>query len=103
LPFIQATRGFDFGDGSTYITYRNSLILAVLGVPGALFGGLLVQIKNFGRKGTLALSTILTGVFLYGSTTALSSNTLLGWNCGFSFTSNVMVCGSRSLLQTQMN
>jgi MFS family permease len=90
LPFIQATRGFDYGDGSTYITYRNSLIIAVLGVPGALLGGAMVEIKRFGRKGTLALSTILTGVFLYGSTTALDSNTLLGWNCGFSFASNVM-------------
>lgn len=31
LPFIQATRGVDFGDGSTHITYRNLLIIAVLG------------------------------------------------------------------------
>ena len=92
LPYIQATRGFDYGDGSVYITYRNSLILGVLGVPGALLGGAMVEIKRFGRKGTLALSCVLTGVFLYGSTTALTSNTLLGWNCGFSFASNVMVC-----------
>ena len=90
LPYIQATHGFDYGDGSTYITYRNSLIIAVLGVPGALVGGAMVEIKRFGRKGTLAVATILTGVFLYGSTTALDSNTLLGWNCGFSFASNVM-------------
>lgn len=31
LPFIQATRGVDYGDGSTHITYRNLLIIAVLG------------------------------------------------------------------------
>ena len=91
LPYIQATRGFDFGDGSTYITYRNSLIIGVLGVPGALIGGALVEVKGLGRKGTLAISTALTGVILYGSTTAKNSNTLLGWNCGFSVTSNVMV------------
>ena len=90
LPYIQATRGFDYGDGSTYITYRNSLVIAVLGVPGALVGGAMVEIRRFGRKGTLALATILTGVFLYGTTTAKTSNTLLGWNCAFSFTSNVM-------------
>ncbi|KAL2129517.1 hypothetical protein VTI74DRAFT_7645 [Chaetomium olivicolor] len=90
LPYIQATRGADFGDGSTYLTYRNSLIIAVLGVPGALIGGLLVELPRFGRKGTLAVSTILTGVFLYASTTALDSQSLLGWNCAFSFTSNVM-------------
>lgn len=81
LPYIQATRGADFGDGSTYITYRNSLIIAVLGVPGCLLGGVLVETPRVGRKGTLAVSTMLTGVFLYGSTTALNSNSLLGWNC----------------------
>ncbi|KAJ8120529.1 hypothetical protein ONZ43_g2783 [Nemania bipapillata] len=36
LPYLQAIRGAHFGDGSTYLTYRNNLILAVLGVPGAL-------------------------------------------------------------------
>lgn len=90
LPYIQATRGADFGDGSTYLTYRNSLIIAVLGVPGALLGGWLVELPHFGRKGTLSVSTVLTGVFLYASTTAVDSASLLGWNCAFSFCSNVM-------------
>lgn len=90
LPFIQATRGADFGDGSTYITYRNSLIIAVLGVPGCLLGGVLVETPRVGRKGTLALSTVLTGVFLFCSTTALNSSALLGWNCAYNFMSNIM-------------
>jgi hypothetical protein len=90
LPYIQATRGAKFHDGSTYITYRNSLIIAVLGVPGALIGGLLVEIPQFGRKGALAMSTVLTGVFLYASTTATTSNALLGWNCAYNFCSNIM-------------
>ncbi|KAI1652775.1 MFS general substrate transporter [Daldinia decipiens] len=90
LPYIQSTRGVDFGDGSTYITYRNSLIIAVLGVPGALAGGALVELPHFGRKGALSLSTILTGVFLYCSTTATNSSSLLGWNCAYNFTSNIM-------------
>ena len=90
LPYLQAIRGADFGDGSTYITYRNSLIIACLGVPGALLGGALVEVKNFGRKGTLGSATALTGAFLYASTTAKTSNSFLGWNCAYSFFSNVM-------------
>lgn len=90
LPYIQATRGAQFGDGSTYLTYRNSLIIAVLGVPGALLGGWMVELPRFGRKGTLSVSTVLTGVFLYCSTTALDSESLLGWNCAFNFMSNIM-------------
>lgn len=90
LPYIQATRGAEFGDGSTYITYRNSLIIAVLGIPGCLLGGLLVEWPRLGRKGTLSVSTALTGVFLFASTTALNSNSLLGWNCAYNFMSNIM-------------
>ncbi|KAF2660539.1 MFS general substrate transporter [Lophiostoma macrostomum CBS 122681] len=90
LPYIQATRGADFGDGSTYLTYRNSLIIAVLGVPGCLLGGVLVETPRIGRKGTLAASTVLTGVFLFCSTTATNSSALLGWNCAYNFMSNIM-------------
>jgi len=66
------------------------LIIAVLGVPGALLGGLLVEVPKFGRRGTLCVSTVLTGVFLYCSTTAVSSAALLGWQCAFNFFSNIM-------------
>jgi hypothetical protein len=34
--------------------------------------------------------TVLTGAFILASTTARSSSGLLGWNCGYSFTSNIM-------------
>ena len=90
LPYIQTTRGASFGDSSTYITYRNQLIIAVLGVPGALIGGALVEIPRFGRRGALSVSTVMTGVFLFASTTALTSDALLGWNCAYNFTSNIM-------------
>jgi len=50
----------------------------------------LVEIPKFGRKGALAASTVLTGAFLYATTTAVTSNALLGWNCAFSFFSNIM-------------
>lgn len=66
------------------------MIVAAVGVPGSLVGGAAVELPNFGRKGTLALSTAATGAFLYGSTTANSSNALLGWNCAFSFMTSLM-------------
>lgn len=90
VTYFLATRGADFGDGSVYITYRNQVILSVIGVPGALLAGWLVDLPYIGRRGTLSIFTILTGVFLFASTTARSSDALLGWNCGYSFTSNVM-------------
>lgn len=91
LPYLQSIRGVDFGDSnSVYITYRNSLIIAVLGIPGSLLGALLVEMPLLGRKGALAISTTVTGVFLFFSTTAHNSNALLGWNCGYNLMSNVM-------------
>jgi len=90
LPYIQQSRGAEFGDGSIYITYRNSLINATMGIPGCLLGGLLVELPNFGRKGALSVSTALTGAFLLASTTATTSNALLGWNCAFTFMSSLM-------------
>jgi len=90
IPYYFATRGAEFGDGSTYITYRNEVIVAFLGVPGALVAGWMVEIPRLGRKGALSSSTLLTGLFILLSTKARTSNELLGWNCGYSFTSNIM-------------
>ncbi|KAH9891835.1 MFS general substrate transporter [Cubamyces lactineus] len=90
IPYFLATRGADFGDGSVYITYRNQVILSVVGLPGAIIAGWMVELPYLGRKGTLALSTVITGVFLFAATTARTSDALLGWNCGYSVTSNVM-------------
>jgi MFS family permease len=47
-------------------------------------------LPHFGRRGTLALATALTGAFLFASTTALDSNALLGWNCAYNFMANIM-------------
>lgn len=70
--------------------------------------GYCVELPYLGRRGTLSIFTsmchargfvdvvltellqVLTGVFILASTTARTSNALLGWNCGYSFTSNVM-------------
>ncbi|KAI1421100.1 sugar transporter [Xylaria sp. FL1777] len=48
-------------------TYRNYAIISVVGVPGSLLAAYLVdQDSRFlGRKGTLAISTLVSAVFLY--------------------------------------
>ncbi|THC89689.1 hypothetical protein EYZ11_010864 [Aspergillus tanneri] len=90
LPYLQQTRGIEFGDGSTYITYRNSLIIAAVGIPGSLVGGAMIELPRLGRKGTLSLASAATGIFLLASTSATSSKILLGWNCAYSFTSSLL-------------
>ena len=60
------------------------------GIPGALIAAWAVELPRIGRKGAMSISTVLTGVFLFCSTTARTSNALLGWNCGYNITSNIM-------------
>ncbi|PPQ84174.1 hypothetical protein CVT24_002216 [Panaeolus cyanescens] len=90
LPFLLASRGAHFGDASLNITYRNTLIISVVGVPAALLAAWAVEIPALGRRGTLAISCALTGAFLLATTSARTSNELLGWNCGYAFFSNIM-------------
>ncbi|KAI0318400.1 MFS general substrate transporter [Amylostereum chailletii] len=90
LPYLLASRGAKFDDATYYTTYRNQVILSLTGIPGALLAGWMVELPYLGRRGTLALSAGLTGAFLFASTTARSSDALLGWNCGYAFFSNIM-------------
>ncbi|TDL26944.1 MFS general substrate transporter [Rickenella mellea] len=90
LPFLLASRGTQFGDGSVNITYRNQVILSLTGVPGALLAGWAVDLPVLGRRKTLAIACVITAIFLFATTTARTSNALLGWNCGYSFFSNIM-------------
>ena len=62
----------------------------MLGIPGALIAAWAVELPRIGRKGAMSIATVLTGVFLFCSTTARTSNALLGWNCGYNITSNIM-------------
>ena len=80
VTYFLQTRGVDFGDGSIYITYqtvsasvRGDLLLTdrypliashVVGVPGALHAGWMVELPCLGRKGTIAISTRKPGLFL---------------------------------------
>lgn len=69
---------------------RQLVIFAVCGIPGSLFSAAMVELPVVGRRGTMALFTLLTGVFLFCFTTARTSNAVLGWNCATSLTENAM-------------
>lgn len=64
-------------NSSTYVTYRNYAITAVCGIPGPLLAWVLVDIPYFGRKGTLAVSTLITGVLLFCFTASKDPNVQL--------------------------
>ncbi|PPQ76029.1 hypothetical protein CVT26_005535 [Gymnopilus dilepis] len=90
LPFLLSSRGANFGDSSLNITYRNTFIISVVGIPTSIFATWLVQLPQLGRRGALSCSAAMTGAFLFATTTARSSDALLGWNCAYTFWTGVM-------------
>ncbi|KAJ5672737.1 hypothetical protein N7507_001864 [Penicillium longicatenatum] len=64
-------------NSSTYTTYRNYAITAVCGIPGPLVAWYLVDVPYIGRKGTMAGSTVITGVLLFCFTASKDPNVQL--------------------------
>jgi hypothetical protein len=89
LPYFLSRHGAKTNT-STTTTFRNYLIFGIMNIPGSLLGGAAVEIQGIGRKGAMCVATVFTGVFLFCGTTARTSNALLGWNCGYAVTSNMM-------------
>ncbi|EIM79402.1 MFS general substrate transporter [Stereum hirsutum FP-91666 SS1] len=87
---------------STSLTYRNYAIISVCGVPGSILACLVVDYtrkdrgdgKNRfamgGRKLTMAVSTALTGIFLFLFTTSTKEADVLGFSCASGLTQNAM-------------
>ncbi|GLB44760.1 putative major facilitator superfamily protein [Lyophyllum shimeji] len=92
------------GTSSVSETYRNYLIISVLGIPGSLIACAVVDWTRGsdggegrgsrwalgGRKMTMAVSTALTGVFLFLFTTSRSEAAVLGFSCATGLTENAM-------------
>lgn len=86
LPVYLKIHGAAAGDGSTATTYRNLVVTIACTIPGTILSGFLITLKRVGRKGTLGISLLLTGAFLFAFTSARTEGTILAFNCIISFT-----------------
>jgi MFS family permease len=78
------------GENSDAIVYRNYAITAIVGVPGSLIACWTVDIKYVGRKGTMAIATVITGVFVFLFTISSDSDFQLAFTCLEAFFQNIM-------------
>ena len=60
------------GPTSADVAYRDILITSIVGLPGSILACYTVDLRYLGRKGTMAVSTLVSGILLYLFT--LSSN-----------------------------
>jgi MFS family permease len=78
---------------NTSETYRNYAIISMVGVPGSLLAAYSVDHKSplLGRKGTLAISTLVSALFLFLFVTlGTTPNWQLFFTCVEAFTQNIM-------------
>jgi MFS family permease len=75
---------------SSNITYRNYAITSVVGVPGSIIACYTVEIKYIGRKGTMAIATMLSGIFLFLFTLSANSNYQVAFSSIEAFFQNIM-------------
>ena len=56
------------------IVYRNYAITSIVGVPGSFIAAYTVDVKYIGRKYTIAVSTLITGILLFCFTISSDPN-----------------------------
>ncbi|KAI5296280.1 hypothetical protein KEM52_004578 [Ascosphaera acerosa] len=75
---------------STNTVYRNYTITAAVGVPGSILACFLVDVPKLGRRGTMAISTAITGVLLFCFTISSDPNVQLTCSSLEAFFQNIM-------------
>lgn len=90
IPLYLEAKGLSTSGGSsTNATFRTYCIQAACGVPGAILSGLLVDVRKIGRKGTGAMASVLSGVFLFLYTRAETPAAVTGFSCAIAFFQNM--------------
>lgn len=74
---------------SNSVTYRNYAIQSIIGCLGSPIAAYTVNIKYVGRRGTMAIGFLLTGIFLFLFTISPNSGFQLGMNCMVAFFQNI--------------
>lgn len=88
LPQYLANSGGDFVNDTSTV-YRNYAITAIVGVPGSLLACYTVDLMYIGRKGTMAIGTVITGVFVFLFTISSDSDFQLAFTCLEAFFQNI--------------
>ncbi|KAJ8588240.1 MFS general substrate transporter [Rhizopogon salebrosus TDB-379] len=97
LPLHLAAQGMVSGSSNAGEAYRNYSIISIFGIPGSFIACAAVDYTRNtgrwligGRKLTMTVSTMLTGIFLFLFTTSKSTAAVLGYSCITTLAQNAM-------------
>jgi MFS family permease len=74
---------------SNHITYRNYAIISVVGVPESIIACYTVEIPYVGRKGTMTIAIMFSGIFLFLFTISADSDYQLAFSSIEAFFQNI--------------
>ncbi|EXJ92970.1 hypothetical protein A1O3_01526 [Capronia epimyces CBS 606.96] len=89
LPEYLASRGAEFGQTSTYITWRNYVLAQFSSVFGPVLAGYMCKVPVIGRKYTMAIGAVISMVFFFAYTAVRNNAENVGFNCATSFAINI--------------
>lgn len=80
------------GASSTSVsqTYSEYVYISLGGVPGSFIAAWMVEFPRTGRRGAMAIGTLLTGIFVFAGTAAQSRGAFLAFNIVVSFSQQIM-------------
>jgi len=91
LPqYLANGRGSSGKAISSYEIYRNYAITSIVGLPGSILARYTIDIPYVGRKGTMAIATLLSGIFLFLFTISTDAKYQLAFSCVEAFFQNIM-------------
>lgn len=88
LPSYLASRGAQFGETSSYLTWRNYAIVNMCGIFGPVPAAFLCTTR-IGRRGTMVVGGIVTMVFFFAYTQVRNDAQNLGFSCAVNFSLNI--------------
>ncbi|KAM3075590.1 Filamentous Growth Regulator, variant 2 [Clarireedia jacksonii] len=89
LSTYLATRGKEFGNISTYETWRNYALVNISGIPGPMLAGHMANMKFLGRKYTMAIGALITMAFFFAYTHVQTEAQNIAFSCSIAFFLNI--------------
>lgn len=89
LNSYLASRGAEFGDVSTYDTWRNYALVNICSIPGPMLAGYMANWKFLGRRGTMVIGALITMSFFFAYTQVRTQAQNVGFSCAIGFFLNI--------------
>lgn len=90
LPLYLQNKQVGTSASSVSQTYSEYAYISICGVPGSIIAAWLVDLPRSGRRGAMAIGTLLTGVFVFAGVGAPNRPAFLAFNCLEACFQNIM-------------